>query len=248
MIYKATIILLFFLMCSFQSDSFKDLQKKYARVRKAYNDKEANMIALLKNKKIDQSKMEIYIRAFKSEKELELWGKNTSDQEFLHIKTYTVCATSGLIGPKRMQGDLQIPEGFYYIDRFNPYSNFYLSLGINYPNTSDRILGDKNNLGGDIFIHGDCVTIGCLPITDSEIKELYIFCVEAKNNGQLKIPLTIYPTKLSDAEFEKLIIKYKTDADKIGLWSDLKQSYDLFNSSKKKPEVVFLNTGRHKLN
>jgi murein L,D-transpeptidase YafK len=106
--------------------------------------------------------------------------KNTSDQEFLHIKTYTVCATSGLIGPKRMQGDLQIPEGFYYIDRFNPYSNFYLSLGINYPNTSDRILGDKNNLGGDIFIHGDCVTIGCLPITDSEIKELYIFCVEAK--------------------------------------------------------------------
>lgn len=248
MIYKATIILLFFLMCSFQSDSFKDLQKKYARVRKAYNDKEANMIALLKNKKIDQSKMEIYIRAFKSEKELELWGKNTSDQEFLHIKTYTVCATSGLIGPKRMQGDLQIPQGFYYIDRFNPYSNFYLSLGINYPNTSDRILGDKNNLGGDIFIHGDCVTIGCLPITDSEIKELYIFCVEAKNNGQLKIPLTIYPTKLSDAEFEKLIIKYKTDADKIGLWSDLKQSYDLFNSSKKKPEVVFLNTGRHKLN
>jgi murein L,D-transpeptidase YafK len=248
MIYKATIILLFFLMCSFQSDSFKDLQKKYARVRKAYNDKEANMIALLKNKKIDQSKMEIYIRAFKSEKELELWGKNTSDQEFLHIKTYTVCATSGLIGPKRMQGDLQIPEGFYYIDRFNPYSNFYLSLGINYPNTSDRILGDKNNLGGDIFIHGDCVTIGCLPITDSEIKELYIFCVEAKNNGQLKIPLTIYPAKLSDAEFEKLIIKYKTDADKIGLWSDLNQSYDLFNSSKKKPEVVFLNTGRHKLN
>jgi murein L,D-transpeptidase YafK len=64
-------------MCSFQSDSFKDLQKKYARVRKAYNDKEANMIALLKNKKIDQSKMEIYIRAFKSEKELELWGKKT---------------------------------------------------------------------------------------------------------------------------------------------------------------------------
>jgi murein L,D-transpeptidase YafK len=239
MIYKATIILLFFLMCSFQSDSFKDLQKKYARVRKAYNDKEANMIALLKNKKIDQSKMEIYIRAFKSEKELELWGKNTSDQEFLHIKTYTVCATSGLIGPKRMQGDLQIPEGFYYIDRFNPYSNFYLSLGINYPNTSDRILGDKNNLGGDIFIHGDCVTIGCLPITDSEIKELYIFCVEAKNNGQLKIPLTIYPTKLSDAEFEKLIIKYKTDADKIGLWSDLKQSYDLFNSSKKSLKWFF---------
>jgi murein L,D-transpeptidase YafK len=186
MIYKATIILLFFLMCSFQSDSFKDLQKKYARVRKAYNDKEANMIALLKNKKIDQSKMEIYIRAFKSEKELELWGKNTSDQEFLHIKTYTVCATSGLIGPKRMQGDLQIPEGFYYIDRFNPYSNFYLSLGINYPNTSDRILGDKNNLGGDIFIHGDCVTIGCLPITDSEIKELYIFCVEAKKQWTIK--------------------------------------------------------------
>jgi hypothetical protein len=40
-----------------------------------------------------------------------------------------------------------------------------------YPNESDRILGERKNQGGDIFPHGNCVTIGCLPITDGGIKE-----------------------------------------------------------------------------
>lgn len=103
---------------------------------------------------------------------------------FRLIKDYQICSLSGELGPKRQQGDLQVPEGFYWIDRFNPASNFYLSLGINYPNQFDRILGKSGELGGDIFIHGGCVTIGCIPITDDKIKELYLIAVEAKSNGQ----------------------------------------------------------------
>jgi murein L,D-transpeptidase YafK len=140
---------------------------------------------------------------------------------------------------------LQIPEGFYHIDRFNPYSNFYLSLGINYPNKSDRILGNKSNLGGDIFIHGDCVTIGCLPITNDQIKELYIICVEARNNGQTTIPVTIFPSKLSETEYKRLTDKFSSDSDKVGLWTDLKEGYDIFNKTKQLPSIGFLNTGRH---
>ena len=73
--------------------------------------------------------------------------------------------------PQATQGDSQVPEGFYHMDRFNPLSNFHLSLGVSYPNQSDRILGASGRLGGDIFIHGDCVTIGCVPITDEGIRE-----------------------------------------------------------------------------
>jgi len=62
--------------------------------------------------------------------------------------------------------DEQVPEGF------NPQSNFQLSLHVSYPNAADRISGSKQNLG-DIFLDGNCVTIGCIPITDDEIKEVY---------------------------------------------------------------------------
>lgn len=247
MISRFTLIILKLFLCSFQSGSFKESQLKYSRVRQAYKDKESNMLTLLKNKQIDRNELNIYLRAFKNERQIELWGKNASDTEYTLIKTYEVCRTSGGLGPKRKQGDLQIPEGFYHIDRFNPYSNFYLSLGINYPNKSDKVLGVNGKLGGDIFIHGACVTIGCLPITDDQIKELYIFCIEAKNNGS-KIPVTIFPARLVDNEYVRLTDKYKSDADKIGLWTDLKKGYQLFNETKQLPSIGFLNSGRHNVN
>ncbi len=245
---KLSLILLIILLSSFLSDSFKDSQLKYSRVRQAYKDKESSMLNLLQEIQIDRSKLKIYLRAFKKEKQIELWGKGDSEMKYSLIKTYDVCRTSGNLGPKRKRGDLQIPEGFYNIDRFNPYSNFYLSLGINYPNKSDRILGVKGNLGGDIFIHGACVTIGCMPITDSQIKELYIFCIEARNNGQSKIPVTIFPSKLTENEFRRLINIYNKDSEKIGLWTDLKKGYDIFNETKQLPTIGFLNSGRHNVN
>ncbi len=248
MINRLTLIIWILFLCSFQSDSFKDSQLKYSRVRQAYKDKESSMLTLLQNNKIDKKKLKIYLRAFKSEKQIELWGKGDSETKYSLIKTYEVCRTSGRLGPKRKQGDLQIPEGFYHIDRFNPYSNFYLSLGINYPNKSDGILGEKGKLGGDIFIHGACVTIGCLPITDNQIKELYIFCIEAKHNGQSKIPVTIFPSKLTEDEYKRLTDKYNSDSDKIGLWTDLKKGYDIFNETKQLPLIGFLNSGRHSVN
>ncbi len=235
-------------MTSFATDTFKSEQRKFPRVRKAYEEKGNLVQKILSDNLIQVENLRVYLRAFKYNKELELWAKNADDERFKLIKTYKICRTSGKLGPKRKQGDRQIPEGFYFIDRFNPSSNFYLSLGLNYPNQSDKMLGTKNNLGGDIFIHGSCVTIGCIPITDELIKELYIFCVEAKSNGQKRIPVTIYPAKLTNDNFQKLKNKYKDDSDKINLWEDLKKSYDNFNETKKLPKVEFLNNGRHKIN
>ncbi|MBC7451384.1 MAG: hypothetical protein H7259_07840, partial [Cytophagales bacterium] len=65
------------------------------------------------------------------------WAKGKTSTQFTLTKTYSICSASGTSGPKRKQGDNQVPEGVYYIDRFNPASNFHLSLGLNYPNTSD---------------------------------------------------------------------------------------------------------------
>ena len=245
----STLFLLLFVgsILSLSGDTFKSDQKKYKRVRQAYLYKEKSIDKVLLNHGIDKNKLVIYLRIFKEEGVLELWGKDISSKRYELLKEFTVCEKSGTIGPKRKQGDYQVPEGFYHINVFNPYSNFYLSLGINYPNTSDRILGYKPRLGGDIYIHGDCVTIGCVPLTNDKIKELYIYCVEAKNNGQKTIPVTIFPTKLSTKKMEELKQTYKSKTNTLNLWEDLKDGYDYFNLTNRLPNVVFLKNGRHKV-
>lgn len=225
--------------------SFKSDQKKYPRVKRAYQEKEKVVIAKLAAKDIKAAEgIQIYLRAFKEESIIELWSKNSSAKTFQLVDSFEVCSMSGTIGPKRKQGDYQVPEGFYHIDRFNPFSDFLLSLGINYPNTSDRIISKAANLGGDIFIHGSCVSIGCMAITDDQIKELYIYCVEAYNAGQSKIPVTIFPARLTTANYNRLV---KRMPEQKELWSELREGYTLFNASKKIPTISFLENGRQKV-
>ena len=137
----------------------------------------------------------LYIRSFKYDRQLEVWVADSIDSKYKLFKTYKVCMQSGTMGPKRMEGDYQVPEGFYYINEFNPNSNYHLSLGLNYPNVSDRILSDSTRPGSAIYIHGNCVSVGCIPIDDVPIEELYIISTAVKNQGQEFIPVHIFPVK-----------------------------------------------------
>ncbi len=248
---RSTLIICLVLLASMNTisqvnnDTFKQNQRRYRRVRTAYNEKFNQIVQKLNNQDLSITELEIYIRIFKTDKIIELWGKNRSEANFKLITTYPVCSLSGSVGPKREEGDGQIPEGYYYIERFNPASNFYLSLGLNYPNRSDRILGVEGKLGGDIFIHGNCVTIGCVPITDDLIKELYVYCVEAKNNGQSRIPVTIFPEKLTNRSYIILRAMHLGDVDKLNLWADLKKGYDFFEENKTLPTVSVNQNGRY---
>lgn len=236
------IALLFF---SFhREDDFKSAQLNYERVKKAYSEKEKTIKNLYQEKGINLSSQQIFLRAFKEEEELELWARSTSTDKFTLIKTYSICASSGILGPKRKQGDGQTPEGFYHIDRFNPQSAFYLSLGINYPNASDRILGNTNP-GGDIFIHGNCVTIGCLPLTDNLIKEVYVAAVEARNNGQSKIPVHIFPFRMKEDQFTKFKARHSKDIALLHFWENLKAGYAYFEKNKTLPKVSIETNGKY---
>ena len=215
--------------------NFVNEQKKNSRVKTAYNEKEIIVKKLLSEKGISDFNIDIYIRAFKKEEIIELWAKKKSDKKFIHITDYKICSSSGNIGPKRRQGDGQTPEGFYYIDRFNPYSNFYLSLGINYPNQSDLKIIGNNNPGGDIFIHGNCVTIGCMPITDDKIKELYIFAIEAKSHGQSKVPVHIFPKRMNETNMKEL---KELNSGLYTFWENLKPAYDQFELNNTIPAIT----------
>ena len=146
------------------------------------------------------------------------------------FKVYDVCRKSGDFGPKRKQGDKQVPEGIYKLSAFNPVSDYHLSLGISYPNASDRAHSSASDLGGDIYIHGSCVTVGCLPMTDELVKELYVLSVLAKNKGQQDIPIYLFPFK-----FNKLTeyIFYKEYPEHITFWENLKSEYYYFESNRK---------------
>lgn len=233
-------ILFFCISLQLASQSFKLSQQKAIRVKSAYSEKWEGLKSDIKKKGISE-KFELFIRVFKESKLVEVWLKSNSESEYKLFKSYDICASSGRLGPKRSQGDGQVPEGFYTIAVFNPYSSYHLSLGLSYPNASDRIKG-KGNLGGDIMIHGSCVTIGCLPLTDTYIKEVYILAVEAKNNGQQNIPVHIFPTKMND---KGMLFLSELNTDLLDFWKNLKLGYDYFENNKRVPKISTDKSGNY---
>ena len=127
---------------------------------------------------------QLLLVALKEERKLEVYGENEGRYQLL--KTYNFTAFSGKTGPKLKEGDRQIPEGIYQIAYLNPNSSYYLSMKVNYPNDFDRQKGmadGRTDLGSDIFIHGKSVTIGCIPIGDEAIEELFFLATKAINRG-----------------------------------------------------------------
>ncbi|MEM9981463.1 MAG: hypothetical protein AAF734_03135 [Bacteroidota bacterium] len=72
-------------------------------------------------------------------------------------------------------------------------------------------------------------------------------CVEAKNNGQITLPTTIFPMQLTEVAWMQLYLQYKNDTDRIGLWKDLKQGYAYFNKTRQLPTISFLRSGWHQV-
>lgn len=170
----------------------------------------------------------IFIRALKSEQQLEVWIQDSL--EFRHFRTYPICRVPGLLGPKRKEGDLQVPEGLYWIEVFNPKSSYHLSMGINYPNESDRILSDPKKPGGEIYIHGNCVSVGCLPITDEKIRELYLLASDARDAGQQQIPVHIFPCRMTQENRQNLLTTNRPEL--LPFWDNLGEAYDFFETQK----------------
>ncbi|HEY0101321.1 MAG TPA: L,D-transpeptidase [Pyrinomonadaceae bacterium] len=118
------------------------------------------------------------------------------------VRTYRIALGANPSDDKQRQGDRATPEGDFYVCVKNARSNFYLSLGLSYPNIEDaeRGLRDKlitraernaivraiqnkrrppwdTALGGEIFIHGGGTegdwTWGCVALANPDIKELF---------------------------------------------------------------------------
>ncbi|MBX5439652.1 MAG: L,D-transpeptidase family protein [Thermoflavifilum sp.] len=219
---------------------FLQQQLRYPMVQLAYTHKDSLLKAEFAAKGLTWPPRYLYIRSFKYDSQLEVWVKSTPSDTFRLFKTYRICALSGTMGPKRMQGDYQVPEGFYYVNHFNPRSSYHLSLGLNYPNTSDLLsIQPNSDPGGDIYIHGSCVSRGCIPLTDSQIEELYLLAVYAHDAGQDFIPVHIFPIRFGNPNSEAYLSGL-TDISPAArqLWNTLREAYSYFNHTHQLPVIM----------
>jgi murein L,D-transpeptidase YafK len=225
--------------------SFAAQQLNSARVSQARNESEASLKKLFTDKGLSYPPKQIYWRVFKSEKTMELWAANQRNQAMTLVKSYPICAMSGELGPKRKQGDFQVPEGFYYIDHYNAYSAYHLSLRINYPNAADRA-HQKGSMGGDIYIHGDCVSEGCMAMTTPRIKEIYWLSVQARNNGQEHVPVHIFPARLSNFKMNILRELYgEWEPNMCQFWENMQPGYRYFQQNHQIPPVSVGEKGKY---
>jgi murein L,D-transpeptidase YafK len=220
-------------------NSFVQAQKASFRVANAFTSKEDTLQREFKAKGLQWPAKYIFIRSFKYDSQLEVWVKNDLKEKYKLFKTYKVCMQSGSMGPKRLQGDYQVPEGFYYINEFNPRSNYHLALGLNYPNASDRILSDSLRPGNNIYIHGSCVSVGCIPVTDQDIEEIYIIASYAKAAGQEFIPVHIFPIRYNQKKSLEFFTNNARNNPILQKFSQqLRKAYDEFEETKEVPLIL----------
>jgi murein L,D-transpeptidase YafK len=176
------------------------------------------------------------IRAYKKEAELEIW-KMKSDGQYALLKTYPICRWSGQLGPKTIEGDMQVPEGFYAIapGQLNPNSHYYLAFNVGYPNAYDRAYG---RTGGSVMVHGVCSSAGCFSMTDKQVDDIYAIGRDALRGGQREIQLQSYPFHMTAEN----MAKYRLDPN-IAFWKELKNGADHFEVTRTEPPVVIC--GKH---
>jgi len=108
----------------------------------------------------------------------------------LPFRTFQVALGLEPVGDKEMEGDQKTPEGLYFLDGRNPDSDYFLSIHISYPNSTDRAAAREKGVdpGGAIMIHGqpnsptfseayyarEDWTNGCIAVSNSDMIDIWL--------------------------------------------------------------------------
>lgn len=172
----------------------------------------------------------VLVRLFKEESELEVWKQKTSG-EYALLKTYSICAWSGKLGPKKTEGDRQAPEGFYAITpaQLNPSSQYHLAVDMGFPNTYDKANG---RYGTNLMVHGSCNSSGCYAMDDGQVEELYALARESFAGGQREFQMQAYPFRMTPKNMAR-----HRQSEHYAFWKMLKEGSDRFELTKRPPAV-----------
>lgn len=185
----------------------------------------------------------IYLRAFKYESEMEVWATEGESIKYNRVAVYPIAAMSGHLGPKLHEGDKQVPEGVYKVEKYNPDSAFHLSMGIDYPNESDKVRSDPLKPGAAIFIHGNTVSAGCMAMTDPIIEKLYDLCQVCDHPEDVRVH--IFPTRMTKANTLKIL--RVAEQPEAKLWTELEKVYSAFQHNYRLPVILVQPDGAYKV-
>nr|CBI81492.1 conserved hypothetical protein [Bartonella sp. 1-1C] len=173
----------------------------------------------------------IMMRFFKEDNIAEIWKQNRSGV-FVLVVSYGICKWSGQLGPKYREGDFQAPEGFYTVqeNQMNPYSKYYLSFNIGFPNLYDQIHG---RTGSYLMVHGACASVGCYSMNDRNMAQIYAFARDAFRGGQKEFQLHAFPFRMTDANMQRHYTNPHYE-----FWMMLKEGYDFFEKNRKPPKIT----------
>jgi len=203
------------------------------RVEKARQERAEELRELFARAGVRRPAREIYLRAFKEEEELELWAGEAGKPLAL-LRTYRICARSGQLGPKRARGDLQVPEGFYRIDRFNPTSAFHLSLGSTTPTP-------RTGRAGEAIPAGTSSSTAAAPPSAASPSRTprsrrSTWWRGGAGGGPEGDPVHVFPRRLGQGALEALE-KQAGDPALAAFWRELEPAYRSFEESRRPPRI-----------
>lgn len=204
----------------------------------AFKMKQTEVAGLFQEAGIAFPPRDLLFLVYKDENRLEVWARGKGEDKMSQVTSYGICYASGTAGPKRRQGDGQVPEGFYTLDYFKNSSDFFLAMRVSYPNKADRILA-HGSPGSAIMIHGSCVSIGCLAMSDERIMELWVMATSMKRQSK-KVNVWIFPSRDLDE-----LIRNNQDSPHRHFWENLKTGLDLFRKSGKLMSVTVDSKGNY---
>ncbi len=207
----------------------------------------------------------VLYRAFKHEKELEIWAANQRSDTLRLIATIPICAIDDFPSTKLNEGDGKTPEGFFHVRKLygssygfmwikltnrelkdfgEPKYGSSFKLCIDYPNAIDQKHTKKHkgagvSPGSAICLHGNCVSAGCLSFTNEHFLPVFLMADHYNEKRYGRMQIHIFPFRFTD----KLINKYKTknkkipETDMLAYWANLRQAYDLLNKNQRALEI-----------
>jgi murein L,D-transpeptidase YafK len=209
----------------------------------------------------------VLFRAFKHEKEFEIWVGNDRKDTLQLLATLPICAIDHNPGPKLKLGDGKTPEGFYTCQIFYGSSNGFMWIKLNtkeienygtvnygssfklcleYPLSIDinrtTTFSGGNSPGNAICIHGNCVTAGCISFKNEDF--LPIFLSARFHNSAIYgyTKIHIFPFRFTDElkqTYSNTMISDMKKEDLLSFWANIQKAYDLFNNDHKALKVSY---------
>ncbi len=212
---------------------------------------------LLRKNSLEYQDLDILFVVYKSELEFQVWAKKrTINSAYILIASYPITdPTVAKLGPKSRFGDSLTPEGIYSVDFYSSFrwSDYYLAFRVSYPNKFDHARRDFWNVGGkaggDINIHGCCLSIGCIPLGNPAIEEVFFLARTNQSNGS-DISIIIFPFKFNN----KVLKDHHYGDSRIkswnkDFWNSLEDLHKYFKKYNKIPDfTINHNTGYYILN